>query len=272
MPLLSASHNRAKLLLTEEMLMSKALTAAEFPKRMKRADQIVEAVKRWVVTQDIQPGDRLPNEKALTELFECSKGTVREALKSLEVQGLITVRTGPNGGAILAEVPYGHASQMLRNFLHFQHTSGPDIYGLRKLIEPEIAVLATDKLNEDDLNELQRLTDLCATAPTDIQQRLEQRMSELDFHILLADRCGNPILGFMGRFLNDLLKDLVIYKKVQLPEQIEFSKSNLQYHHALVKAFHQRDTQQVRQLMLEHMQAAEAFNIELEARLSTQFL
>lgn len=252
--------------------MSKALTAAEIPKRMKRADQIVEAVKRWIVVQDIQPGDRLPNEKALTELFECSKGTVREALKSLEVQGLITIKTGPNGGAILAEVPYGHASQMLRNYLHFQHTSGPDIYGLRKLIEPEIALLACDHLNDADIDELARLTDSCAAPPADIEQRLDHRMSELDFHILLAERCGNPILGFIGRFLNDLLKDLVIYKKVQLPEQIEFSKSNLQYHQQLVEAFRARDRLKVRQLMLEHMQAAEAFNIELEARLSRQFL
>jgi len=76
------------------------------PRKMKRSDQIVEAVKRWVVVKDIQPGDRLPNEKALMELFECSKGTVREALKSLEVQGLIRLKTGPGGGAILAQVPY----------------------------------------------------------------------------------------------------------------------------------------------------------------------
>lgn len=252
--------------------MSKALTAAALPKRMKRADQIVDAVKRWIVVQDIQPGDRLPNEKALMELFECSKGTVREALKSLEVQGLITVRTGPNGGATLAEVPFGHASQMLRNYLHFQHATGPDIYGLRKLIEPEIAALACDHLSDNDLDELAQLTHCCAVTPIDIEQRLQHRMSELDFHILLADRCGNPILGFMGRFLNDLLKDLIIYKKVQLPEQIEFSTSNLHYHQHLVEAFRARDRSHVRQLMLEHMQAAEAFNIELEAKLSKQLL
>lgn len=252
--------------------MSKALIATDIPKRMKRADQIVEAVKRWIVVQDIQPGDRLPNEKALMEQFECSKGTVREALKSLEVQGLVTIKTGPNGGAMLAEVPYGNASQMLRNFLHFQHTTGPDVYGLRKLIEPEIAVLACDQLTTEDIDQLAHLTACCAEAPVDIEQRLHSRMSELDFHILLADRCGNPILGFMGRFLNDLLKDLVIYKKVQLPEQIEFSKANLQYHLQLVEAFKVRDKAKVRQLMFEHMQSAEAFNIELEARLSKQLL
>ena len=89
----------------------------EAPRRIKRADQIVESVKRWVVVNGKQPGDRLPNERELMAQFECSKGTVREALKSLEVQGLVSIKTGPNGGAVLERVPYEKASQLLRNFL-----------------------------------------------------------------------------------------------------------------------------------------------------------
>ena len=96
------------------------------PKRVKRSDQIVSAIKRWVAVNEKQPGDRLPNERDLMEQFDCSKGTVREALKSLEVQGLISVKTGPNGGAVLESVPYERASELLRNFLHFERPSGPD--------------------------------------------------------------------------------------------------------------------------------------------------
>lgn len=241
-------------------------------KRVKRADQIVESVKRWVVVSNIQPGDRLPNEKALMELFDCSKGTVREALKSLEVQGLISIKTGPNGGAALVQVPYPLASQMLRNYLHFQHPTGPDIYELRSLVEPDIARLVVGKLSEQDLLELERLTQICTPKATSMEQRLEQRIAELDFHSLLAERCGNPLLGFIGRFLNDLLKDLVIFKKVQLPEQYEFSKSNLHYHQALVAAFRAQDSAAVEGLMREHMRCAHQFNLELEAQLSKQLL
>ena len=241
-------------------------------KRVKRADQIVEAVKRWIVVQDIQPGDRLPNEKALMEQFECSKGTVREALKSLEVQGLITVRTGPNGGASLAEVPLSLASQMLRNYLHFQHLGGTDIYTLRKLVEPEIAVSVIDRLEPADLDELERLTHLCANPASSQEERLAQRMAELDFHNLLAMRCNNPILGFIGRFLNDLIRDLVVFKKSALPEQHEFSRANFDYHQRLLAAFQQRDAAAVRSLMAEHMQCAHDFNVELEAQLAGQLL
>lgn len=256
----------------ENGLMNNFAAHVSAVRRVKRADQIVDAVKRWVVVSNIQPGDRLPNEKALMELFDCSKGTVREALKSLEVQGLISIKTGPNGGAVLVQVPYPLASQMLRNYLHFQHPTGPDIYELRSLVEPEIARLVVGKLSAADLVELERLTVLCTPTTDSIEQRLEQRIAELDFHSLLAERCGNPLLGFIGRFLNDLLKDLVIFKKVQLPEQREFSKSNLHYHQALVDAFRVQDSMAVEHLMREHMQCAHQFNLELEAQLSKQLL
>ncbi|SFX54289.1 FadR/GntR family transcriptional regulator [Marinospirillum alkaliphilum] len=242
------------------------------PRKIKRSDQIVESVKRWVVVRDMQPGDRLPNEKELMELFQCSKGTVREALKSLEVQGLITLRTGPGGGAMLAQVPYPLASQLLRNYLHFQHPTGPDIYRLRKLVEPELAALVVDRLTEADLQQLEQLTEQCAQPPADLEQRLAQRIAELDFHSVLAERCPDPLLAFIGRFLNDLIKDLVIYKKVELPEQVDFSRENLFYHRELIKAFRAGDAAKVRQLMAEHMASAERFNVELEGQLSGSFL
>ncbi|HPQ94175.1 MAG: FadR family transcriptional regulator [Thiothrix sp.] len=252
--------------------MDKSLNGLAAPPRLKRADQIVEAVKRWIVAHQLQPGERLPNEKNLTELFACSRGTMREALKSLEVQGLITIRTGPGGGAVLAQVPYPLAAQLLRNYLHFQQLSGPDVYRLRRLVEPEIAELALAHLEAPDLVELERLTELCAQPAVNQEQRLAQRMAELDFHNLLARRCGNPLLAFIGHFLNDLIRDLVVFKKLQLPEQHEFSRSNLHFHRELIVAFRARDRMAVLRLMREHMQCAEGFNIELEGQLAQALL
>ncbi|UQG60856.1 FadR family transcriptional regulator [Marinobacter sp. M3C] len=242
------------------------------PKRVKLSDQIVESVKSWVAVNQMQPGDRLPNERQLMEQFECSKGTVREALKSLEVQGLISVRTGPNGGAVLERVPFEKASELLRNFLHFEQPSGLEIYALRTLIEPEIAALATPRLEEKDLNTLEALVKLCEIAPDTFEERIEQRIAELDFHVLLAQRCGNPMLAFIGRFVNDMVRDLMIFKKAALPEQHEFSCANLAYHKQLIAVFRSRDAVGARKLMLDHMKSAEHFNRELEGRLNQYFL
>lgn len=242
------------------------------PKRIKRSDQIVESVKRWVALNRMQPGNRLPNERELMEQFECSKGTVREALKSLEVQGLVSIRTGPNGGAILERVPYEKASELLRNFLHFEQPSGSDIYALRTLVEPEIARLATPRLSQVDLDALDGLIERCEVEPGTFEERLSQRIAELDFHVLLAQRCGNAMLAFIGRFVNDMIRDLVIFKKSALPEQREFSCANLAYHRQLIAAFRKGDATLARRLMHQHMKSAEHFNRELEGQLNQYFL
>jgi len=242
------------------------------PKRIKRSDQIVQAVKRWVAINRMQPGDRLPNERELMDQFECSKGTVREALKSLEVQGLISIRTGPNGGAVLERVPYEKASELLRNFLHFEQPTGPEIYALRTLVEPEIAALATPRLSMEDVDTLEALVARCEKDPETFEERIDQRIAELDFHVLLAQRCGNTMLAFIGRFVNDLIRDLVIFKKSALPEQREFSCANLAYHQQLVEAFRAKDSEAARRIMREHMLSAEHFNRELEGQLNQYFL
>ena len=242
------------------------------PKRIKRSDQIVQAVKRWVAINRMQPGDRLPNERELMEQFECSKGTVREALKSLEVQGLVSIRTGPNGGAVLERVPYEKASELLRNYLHFEQPSGPEIYALRTLVEPEIAALATPRLSDEDIDGLAALVARCEADPETFEERMDQRIAELEFHVLLARRCGNSMLAFIGRFVNDMIRDLVIFKKSALPEQREFSCANLAYHRQLVEAFRARDAEAARRIMHEHMRSAEHFNRELEGQLNQYFL
>lgn len=242
------------------------------PTRIKRADQIVEEVKRWIVGNRKRPGDRLPPEKELMELFACSKGTIREALKSLEVQGLVSVRTGPRGGAVLASVPLDTAMQLLRNYLHFQHPTGAQIYALRKQLEPVLAVRVCGRLSVEQLERLDALVHQCEATPADFEERRAHRIAELEFHNVLAEACDDPLLSFICRFINDLIRDLVIYKKVLLPEQVEFSRSNLEHHRALIAAYRREDATAVGDIMTRHMAAAERFNLELDGQLDETFL
>ena len=145
-------------------------------KRQKLSDVIVESVKRSIVTEALHPGDRLPTERELMEHFECSKGTAREALKALEVEGLVSTRTGPTGGAYLNEVGTEPASRALRNYLHFQHLDGEQVYQLRKVIEVELAVSVMGKLSEADYAALQANIDFCS-APEDSEEGQREQLS-----------------------------------------------------------------------------------------------
>src|ERR1700682_6662424 len=85
----------------------------------KRGDLVVEEIKRWIAERRLGPGDKLPKEDELQTLFGGSKGTAREALKSLEVQGLVTVSTGPGGGATIGEGPLARPFPPLADFFFF---------------------------------------------------------------------------------------------------------------------------------------------------------
>lgn len=160
----------------------------------------------------------------------------------------------------------------MRSFLHFEQPSGSEIYALRTLIEPEIAALATTRMTESDLVTLESLVKRCEAPPQTFEERIDQRIAELEFYVLLAQRCGNPILGFIGRFVNNIIRDLLIFKKAVLPEQREFSCANFSYHVKLLDAFRSKDANAARLLMHEHMKSAEHFNIELEGQINQPFL
>ena len=64
-------------------------------KGLNRPGEVSESIKEWIADQRKAPGDRLPQEPDLIKTFGVSKGTIREALKILETQGLVQTRTGP---------------------------------------------------------------------------------------------------------------------------------------------------------------------------------
>src|SRR6056300_1304844 len=133
-------------------------TPSTKPKR-SRPVRVADEIKQWVVERDLKAGDKLPNESAMITQFGVSKGTVREALRILEAQGLILTKTGPGGGSIVGEVSAERARALLANYFYFQDLSVADIYQLRKVLEPELAASLAGNLDADQLNKLQSLAD-----------------------------------------------------------------------------------------------------------------
>ncbi|MEX0758126.1 MAG: GntR family transcriptional regulator, partial [Tistlia sp.] len=154
--------------------------AAPLPgaRRLKRTDAIAEAVKDWIVLNALRPGDRLPQEKALMAQFKASKGTIREALKALETQGLIRSRTGPGGGAFVAEQSGEHAMALLANYFFFRQPSIRDIYALRKRLEPDLAASLAGQLGEDDFRRLEATMRLYDHPPATTGEEYQQRLAE----------------------------------------------------------------------------------------------
>ena len=238
----------------------------------KRTDEIAEAIKRVIVEHGLQPGDRLPQERELMDLYHASKGTVREALKSLEVQGLVRIRTGPGGGAFVERMSETRAMSLLSNYIFDHKVTIADIYAMRKALEPIVAVSAIDNIDETAFQRLESIIAVYDHEPTDAEERWNQRMAELDFHSVVAEYSDNAILAFNVRFLQRLLKDLAICHDIYIQPQPVMRARGIAYQRELIEALRDKDAARVHQIMVDHMTHAEQQMLTLEAELERNFI
>ena len=239
----------------------------------KRGDLVVEEIKRWIAERRVAPGDKLPKENELQELFGVSKGTAREALKSLEVQGLVRVSTGPTGGATVGEVPIERAFQLLQNYLFFQKVDVAQIYAVRRILEPELAAGAVPHLTDADFAALERSIETCAPAPASKAHALEQRQEDLHFHDILAAANPNALLRFFCEVINHLLRHtLTLVDQPAHPGYRHLGDANVAAHRRLLAAIRRRDANKVRKLMIEHVDETGRLVIELSATVRQRFV
>jgi len=225
----------------------------------KKAERIADEVRRWIVRRQLSPGDRLPTEKELIATLQSSRGTVREALKILEAQGLVQVTPGAGGGARVALISYESANYHLKNFFYFQTLSWAQVYAFRLQVEPHAAELATPHLTDADIAQLEKTIALCHDGMHGRISRVQQRQEEARFHRILAVRCPNPLLRFTALFVTDMLSDFLRYRNVVGTDNNDFGKECLGSHEALMKLFRKRRSAGVAPLMRRHIEALASY-------------
>ena len=246
------------------------------PLLLKRSEQVAEQIKQWIMEQGLAPGQRLPPEKELIELFGVSRSTVRETLKGLESQGLVHLRTGPPGGAVVQRIPQGRAISLLGDHFYFENLTLDQIYTVRRALEPELAAAVASSLTDEHMARLEDATEACRHPPGDSAEEYRQRMAELDFHDVLAEACDNALLAFHCRFINVVIRQCIVYRKLYAggegghgaPPHLEMrpmSESGLHHHERLLDAFRAGDAELARERMADHMDDAWRHMHALEA-------
>lgn len=248
------------------------VTTRSTPERLTRPQQVAEAIKSWVMENGWGPGDRLPSELELIERFGMAKGTIREAIRILEAQGLVKSRTGPGGGVFVHQVSEERATALLGNYFYFQHLTIDDVYQIRAVLEPELAASLAGKLSEVQLRALEDVM-TCYEAPArSAQEEREQHIASLRFHALLAEMSGNPLLRFLIRFIANMLADITVSRKLYSKPNQELWSSGLDYQSRLVAALRAGDGAAARAILTEHMHNAHRLMRMQETVLTQRFL
>jgi len=200
-------------------------------KSEKVSDRIIAQIRDAILSGQLKPGDRLASEKELMTQFEVSKATMREALRVLEVIGLIEIRKGTAGGAFVAKVGMKTTIHSLINFIHFQPVSIREITMLRYLIEPTVAQVAVAQITDEDILKLKNIIG------ESIESGGFELSKEIGFHRYLARMAGNTLLTLIIDFIDNLLEDI----KGRLNLGSEFYAEVREAHQIILECLIQRD-------------------------------
>jgi GntR family transcriptional repressor for pyruvate dehydrogenase complex len=144
----------------------------------------------------LQPGDRLPGERELSEALGVSRSSTREALRVLEALEIVRVRpgTGPDAGSIVLREPGNGIVNLLRVHVALRHFLVDDVVEARILMEGWTAGMAAARATADDLDRLRKLLKGMDDPDIDIYT-----FNELDteFHIGVATASANPLIGYL---------------------------------------------------------------------------
>lgn len=208
----------------------------ECAKTHKVSQNIVDQIRKAIFNGVLKPGDKLPSDKELMDNFGVSRGSLREALRSLEVLGLLEIRKGALGGAFVTEVKTEKAKEGFSNFFVFRHLSLNNLFDTRLILESHIAQNAASLITDTDL---QRLKEILRETRDALDQNLPLnfREKEIEFHLLIAGATQNPLLSFLLDFVENLLLDV----KVILNPGRPFSMKVLKAHERIYRALEARD-------------------------------
>lgn len=179
------------------------LSATLKPAKKKRIhEKIVIRIRELIAQGELSPGDRLPAERRLAEVFGVSRHAVREAIRTLEQQQIVASKLGD--GTYILETQAEQAVEPLASALMCCKGKLAEVLELRKLIEPQIAALAAIHVTKEQLADLREKLDEQRYA---IQQGGTGQKEDHDFHKLVAAATGNSLLYSMVISIHDLVAE-----------------------------------------------------------------
>src|SRR5215467_4706463 len=120
----------------------------------KAAMLVAQRIVRDIARTGLRPGALLPPERAMLETYETGRGTLREALRLLEFQGVIALKPGPGGGPILMNPAPSHLASTLQLLMQLNQAPYRVIVEVRTALEPMISQLAAERITDESLSEL----------------------------------------------------------------------------------------------------------------------
>lgn len=213
-------------------------------KKTRVYEDIVSQFKELIASGTLRPGQQLPSERELSDTFQVSRASVREAIRTLESSGFIEIRSG-EGTFIASSV-----ETLLASLTIHQRDPILQVFEARKTVEPAIAALAAERATAEQLTELTAILEDQARQIAEGETGME---ADTRFHSTLAEAAGNQVLVRLAEAIVDSLRET---RERSLQTQGRPARS-LAGHREILEAIQRKDAEKAREAMLKHLETIE---------------
>lgn len=221
----------------------------------KAASVVASNLRRGIVRGEYQPGDALPNETELMELYGVSRPVVREALRILESESLIEIKRGARGGARFTLPDISVAARHTALLLQLEGTTLEDLFEARATLEPAaVRKLALDP-NPDAI---QKLRESLAEGDELVGDAVGYPTHAARFHEMLIELAGNKTVAVLGRLLLQIVEthNRATFARIP-PEQVtDVGVAASACHREVVDLIEAGEADRAEQMWVEHLQSA----------------
>jgi GntR family transcriptional repressor for pyruvate dehydrogenase complex len=217
--------------------------------RRKVYEQVAEQLLAQIGARHLKSGDPLPSERELTETFSVGRSSIREALRMLESQGVIS---SVNGGAFVVADAANPLNNSLQLMVALDSESGVhDLFELRRIIDCEAAALAAVRRTPEQIAEMR----LAIVAMEEALPAHDEAfvLADLRFHLAIAEATGNRLILYSMQAARGVVRR-ALEQVVNVPRSPE---SAVVEHRAVLEAVTARNPDWARNAMRDHLERVE---------------
>jgi len=215
-------------------------------KKLNISEQAYEQLKENLINGTWKSGDRIPSENELAIAFGISRVTVRQAIQKLTTLGLLETRSGE--GSFVKEVTPGVYMNGMVPHIYLGKESTKEVLEFRLITEVETAGLANLKMTDQGIERLERSLRRMEQYTGDLNNYIKE---DLHFHMLISRMTENSLIIQLNYIVRDIIHETI----KNITEEVGMN-IGLKYHRLIIDAFKERNEEEVKAVMKEHLQQA----------------
>ena len=217
---------------------------------MKQSEIVARQIVAQILGEGLKEGTRLPTERAMLEEYEVGRSTLREALRLLESRGILSIRTGRDGGPVVRRPRPSDLGEAMTLILQFEGVAFSEVFAARQALEPVLAAMAAENADQAILDSMRECVDRMAEY---IGESAVFHAENLRFHELVADAAGSPVLKLLSNAV-EWVADGIAFGAVDAGFSQEQRQIALSWHERIYKAVSTGDPAAAESMMEAHLE------------------